>query len=419
MEKKKNILIIGTGAAAQALAKKLNKNDQVGRIYATLANDSDFYTKIDIREYDHTELLKFALENDIYLTIPTSYTALNSDIVSFFNANGQNIFGPTKQACSIALSKAAGKKFLYKIHAQTSKFAVFDKLSAAQEYITTANYPITIKCTKNSGLIGGRLTAPTISYANDYLNDIFNKDESEVLIEEFTYGHNFTLYFITDGYSAIPITSVCNYKFTKAGQEGILTNGTGCYAPDFKVTETILSRVQNIVANTLKTLAQKSTPYIGILGIECIITGEDKFYVSEFKQFFQDHDASAVFNLVEDDLIKIFISCINGSFSDEYESIKTNDYSSVSAVISAEYENEQIKGLDLIEDINDVDFINTKITESNTYYAQKDTPFTITRTASTLARAKKYLCEDLSCIHFRGMKYRKDICLENNFGQII
>ena len=34
----------------------------------------------------------------------------------------------------------------------------------------------------------------------------------------------------------------------------------------------------------------------------------------------------------------------------------------------------------------------------------------LTKTASTLTRARKYLYEDLSMINFDGIKYRKDIC---------
>ena len=126
--KKKNILIIGQGGVPCALAKKLKTYEQTGEIYIAPGNgiDSQFYKNVDIREEDSTGLLKFALENNIDLTIPVSEKALKSDIVSFFQSNGQSIFGPTKNACSIAINNTIGKKFLYKIHAQTSKFGIFE-----------------------------------------------------------------------------------------------------------------------------------------------------------------------------------------------------------------------------------------------------------------------------------------------------
>ena len=48
-------------------------------------------------------------------------------------------------------------KFLYKIHAQTSKFGVFDKLTLAQDWLKTANFPVVIRTSENSSQ-GGKLS---------------------------------------------------------------------------------------------------------------------------------------------------------------------------------------------------------------------------------------------------------------------
>ena len=121
----KNILIVGGGAAASALAKKIRKNDDINKIYIASGNciKSEYYEVVDIRANDLTGLLKFALENDIHMTIPISEAAFGSDIVSFFQSNGQSIFGPVKDACNIALNKGSGKKFLYKILFQKNSYS--------------------------------------------------------------------------------------------------------------------------------------------------------------------------------------------------------------------------------------------------------------------------------------------------------
>lgn len=405
----KNILIIGKSANAQALAKKLSRYDDIKNIFIAPGNgvSSEIYKNVDIREDDVTELLKFALENQITLTIPVSENAIDADIVSFFLTNGQNIFGPAKEAASIALNKAAGKKHLYKIHAQTSKFGIFDKQQAAEEYIESANLPITIKCGKPNEL-EDRLVCTTISLARNFLTTLTSKNETNILIEEFVPGKTFTIYYITDGYTAIPITSVADYKFTQDGDGGIYTKGIGCYAPDYKISQVIYSRVENIIKNTLASLDRKGTPYVGILGIECILTGEDKFYVSEFKTFLQNHDSSAVLNLIDEDLVKVFMACINGFFSDEYEQIKTNHLSSAAATVLSS-QCSKIIDLDNIEDINNIDFTGVKQLNNTQYISQKGENFTITRNAGTLSRAIAYLYEDLDEINFEGIKYRKDI----------
>ena len=87
INEKKKILIIGSGAVSSALAKKLHENTEVGEIFIASGNGipSDIYTNIDYREEDITGLLNFVLENDIFLTIPTSEKSLKSDIVSFLD----------------------------------------------------------------------------------------------------------------------------------------------------------------------------------------------------------------------------------------------------------------------------------------------------------------------------------------------
>ena len=410
-EKKKNILIVGNSATSTAFAKKLRENESVGKIFIapTPCVENDNFKSAHIREEDLTGLLKFALENEIDLTIPTSEKALKADIVSFFQENGQNIFGPTKDASKIAYNKTYGKKFLYKIHAITSKFGTFDKLQVAEDWIKNAKFPLLIR-TAEANVHGDRLVCPTISLASEFLNTLFTKGENEALTEEFTIGHNFTVYYVTDCYSAVPITTVANYKFAQDGNGGLWTNGIGCFAPDYKISETVLNRLQNIVNNTLSSLEKRGMQYLGILGLDCTLVDDDKFVVNEFKPFFQDFDIDAVLNLVSDDLIKIMFKCIEGLFADEYETIKTNDFSSVSVVVSARQLNKKIEGLDKLDTPENLSFINVKKLANGDYLTTTGANFVLTKTASTLNRARTNLYEDLAEINFDGIRYRNDIC---------
>lgn len=404
IKEKIRILIVGGGAVASALARYIKKFDYVEKIYAT-SGKSDFYETIDIREDDLTGLLMFALKNEISLTIPISEKTLGADIVSFFQSNGQNIFGPSKDSCDFMLNKIQCKKFLYKIHAQTPKFAMYNKISAIIDYLKNSNFPVIISTAQNSAMQDEKMVCTTLKSASDFVEKLFLKGEADVLIEDYTFGHNFTDYYITDGYSAIPLNIVGNYKFL--GKDGgIYTDGAGCYCPDYKVNSTVMTRIDKIVSDILTNLDNSGHSYTGIIGVECVLTGENNFVVTEIKPFLRNHDARAILNLCQDDLIKIFTSCINGFFSDEYEKIKTNDYFSVSLCIYSDIENKEIEGLD---DLEDVDFIKIKEKDS-IYYSQIGMNFSLTKTASTLSRAKKYLSEELEEINFDRMKYLKEIC---------
>ena len=404
VNEKMKILIVGGGAVASALARYIKKFDYVEKIYAT-SGKSDFYETIDIREDDLTGLLMFALKNEISLTIPISEKTLGADIVSFFQSNGQNIFGPSKESCDFMLNKIQCKKFLYKIHAQTPKFAMYNKTSAIIDYLKNSNFPVIISTAQSSVLQDEKMVCPTLKSASDFIEKLFLKGEADVLIEDYTFGHNFTVYYLTDGYSAIPFNIVGNYKFL--GKDGgIYTEGAGCYCPDYKVNSTVMTRIDKIVSDILTNLDNSGHSYTGIIGVECVLTGENNFVVTEIKPFLRNHDARAILNLCQDDLIKIFTFCINGFFSDEYEKIKTNDYFSVSLCIYSDIENKEIEGLD---DLEDVDVIKIKEKDS-IYYSQIGMNFSLTKTASTLSRAKKYLSEELEEINFDRMKYLKEIC---------
>lgn len=407
----KNILLIGKGAVISALAKKLHSIPNVEKIFAAPGNGvtNDVYENIDIREDDLTGLLKFALDNNIDLTIPTSNEAFKSDIVSFFQSNGQNIFAPNKNICNTILNKIQVRKFLYKNNAKSPKFGIFNKFQTALDYLKTSSFPVLIKSQTATGLNNDKMICPTMKYASDYIETLFNNGEEDLIIEDYIYGTNFTVYYFTDGYSALPITAVANLKFATGDLEGDFTDGVGSYAPDYRISNKILKKLKPLVDNILVNFEQKGNPYMGILGIECILTGDDEFLAEDLKPFFQNHDCRTVLNILEDDIIEIIYSCINGAFSDEYEIIKTNNLHSITAIVSAQLENRLINNLDICEDIDNIDFIGIKQNGVNIYTHQGNC-FAITRTSKTLTRAKEYLAQDLSVIKFDGMNYRKDIC---------
>lgn len=404
----KNIFIIGKGAKVSALARRLSIENN--KIYVTSSENCtyDFCEGVDIREDDLTSLLKFVLDKEIDMTIVASNLALKSDIVSFFLSNGQKIFGPCRGACNMMLNTITCKKFLYKMRVQNPKFAFFNKLQSAIDYLNQVNFPIMISSSEPSSINGSdRLVVPSVSLAARFLDELFaNKSEPEVLIEEYISGKSFLIYFVTDGYSALPIGITGDYKFMNDGDGGLYTSGSGSYVPNYNVSSTILSRIQNIVDNMLNSLAARNNSYTGIIGVEGVISSEDRFYVKDLKPFFQDNDARAILNLVEENMTHLLESCINGFFSDEYSRIKTNNLSSVSVVVFSDKENQKIEGLDRIEDLDNVDFTTPK--EKDNYLSVLGPNFSLTRTSATLSRAKAFVYEDICEINFSGMHYRKD-----------
>ena len=193
------------------------------------------------------------------------------------------------------------------------------------------------------------------------------------------------------------------------GDAGILTSGIGAYTPDYKVSKDVeMNLMQNVVARVLDSLQKKETPYLGILGIDCVLTDDNQYVVLDFKPFLSDHDAEAVLNLIDENLLTLFEACAVGSFADDYEKIEVSDNSSVSCVISARSEGKIINGLDLVE--SDISHFGNVKNEYLEYETVKGKSLVVTKTAKTLSRARKFLYEDVALINFDGKKYRTDIC---------
>ncbi len=408
MDKFKKILIVGNSAKEYALARKLASYECEIFVIPGNASMMDIAKCVDIREDKVQEILEFVLENAIDLTVVSSELAIKNDIASVFQANEQLIFAPTAQSASFALSRSVGKRFLYKLRIPTPRFAIFDKLQLAVDYLKTANMPQVIRTDENLNT-ADRLVCSTFINAKTFVEDLFSKDEKKVVLEDYVYGHEFTFYAVTDGYSALPLMTVANYKFMENGNGGILTSGTGAFAPDYKVSRDIENSIMNdVVIKVLQALERKGTPYLGILGMDCVLMPDGQYVVLNFKPFLSDHDADAVLNLVDENLLNLFAACAVGSFADDYEKLNVSDNSSVSCVVSSRQEGKVINGLDLV----DSDIAHFGVTQNKylEYETIKGKNFVLTRTAKTLSRARKHLYEDIEVIKFDGKKYRNDIC---------
>lgn len=408
MDKKKKVLIVGNSAKEYALVKKFKNYDCDIFVLSGNSAISELAECVDIREENVQEILEYVLENAIDLTIITSEVAIKNNIAELFQTNNQLIFCPTAQSAQFTLSRSAGKRFLYKLRVPTPRFGIFDKLPLAIDYLKNAPMPQVIRADENSNS-ADRLVCTTFAASKTFVEDLFNKDENKVVLEDYVYGHEFTIYVVTDGYSALHLATVANYKFAEDGDGGILTSGVGAYTPDYKISSDIENSVmQNVVERVLASLQRKETPYLGVLGIDCVLTTDGNFVTLDFKPFLSDHDAEAVLNLVDENLLTLFEACAVGSFADDYEKIDVSDNSSVSCVISSRKKGEIIKGLELVE--SDITHFATTKNKYFEYETVEGKTLVLTKTAKTLSRARKHLYEDVELISFSGKKCRNDIC---------
>lgn len=406
----KKVLIVGSSASEYTLAKKMAELDKISEVFVAPGNDAmkEFCTVVDIREGNVQELLEFALENAIDLTIASSENAIKEDIVTTFHQNHQMIFAPSKDSATISLSKSIGKKFMYKTRIPCPKFGIFDKASMAVDYARKSNMPIVIKTDEHQKK--GVLVCNSFSIAKTFIEDLFDSNEKKVIIEDYVMGHEFSFYVITDGYHAIPLGSVANYKHELEGNGGLLTSGMGSFVPDYKITKQIEQRIlQQVIYPTLNNLDMQQTPYIGILGVDFVINEIDQLFALEFNSFLKSPDSQVILALLNENIYDLFEACSIGSFADDYDRLDISDRAAVSCVIVSKKSDEIIEGLDDLDENTLVAHFNTRKNKYLEYETTEGRTIVLTRTARVLSKAIDDLYEEVSVIKFDGMKYRRDI----------
>ena len=406
----KKVFIIGAGANEYTLAQRMSELEEVSEVFVAPGNSAmkEFCTVVDIRENNTKELLEFALENGIDLTVASSELAIKNDITRIFNQNNQMIFAPTQASANICISKSSGKKFMYKTRIPCPKFGIFDKPNLAVDYAKNSNMPIVIKTDEHQEK--GVLICNAFSIAKAFIEDLFESGEKKVVIEDYVLGHEFSFYVVTDGYHALPLGSVANYKHELEGDGGLTTAGMGSYTTDYKVTKQIEKRIlQQIIYPTLNTLSRQQTPYVGILGVDLIMNDAEQLYAIEFNSFLQTPDCQGILALLNENLYQLFQACVVGSFADDYEQLDISDRYAVSCVLLSKKKDSIINGIDNLDEETQVAHFNTIKNVYLEYETQLGRTLVITRTARVLSKAVEDMYDEISVIDFEGMKYRKDI----------
>lgn len=411
----KKILIIGSSATEYALAKKFLELDEVSQVFVAPGNSAmqDFCTTVDIRENNVKELLDFALENAVDLTLASSELAIKNDITAIFQHHNQMIFAPSKDSANICISKSAGKKFMYKNRISCPKFAVFDKPSLAIDYVSKAQMPIVIKTDEHQK--HGVNVCSAFSVAKTLIEEIFDRDEKKVIIEDYIHGHEFSFYIITDGYHALPLGSVATYKNELEGNGGHISQGMCSYTPDYKVSKHIEKKIlQQIIYPTLNTLARQQTPYVGILGVDLVMNENEQLFGIEFNSFLQIPDVQGILALLNENIYHLLLACVVGSFGDDYEQLDISDKYSASCVLASKKKGDIIYGFDDLDESTQVSHFDTKKNIYLEYETTGERNLVLTRTARVLSKAIDDLYDEISVIKFDGMKFRKDLGATKN-----
>ncbi|MEK6265556.1 MAG: phosphoribosylamine--glycine ligase [Clostridium sp.] len=410
------VLIIGSGGREHSLVSKILESSNVKKIYCAPGNGGtkreSNCVNVNITKMD--ELLAFAIENKIDITIVGSEEWLVQGIVDKFKENGLKILGPSKKAAMLEGSKAYSKEFMKKYGIKTAAYAVFENQDEANEYLKKCEYPIVIKA---DGLAAGKGVVICSDYAqaqksiNDFMIlDIFKGSGKKIVIEEFLEGVEASILSITDGKIIIPFVSSKDHKQIFDGDNGPNTGGMGAIAPNPYCDKSVLEEFQeNILIPTLKGIQEEEMDYTGIIFFGIMITKKG-IYLLEYNVRFGDPETQAVLPLMKSDFTELLVSAVEGKLTDFNLQWKQGHSCCVIAA-SKGYPGKYSTGLE----INEHNKLDGKL-----YVAGASEADGIMRTSGgrvlgvtgfgeTLSKAREMAYGDMEKIRFEGMYYRKDI----------
>ena len=153
-----NILIIGGGGREHALAWKVAQSPRVAKVFVAPGNAGTMrepeLTTVSLTAIP--ELVAFARDEDVALTIVGPEAPLAAGIVDAFRAAGLRIFGPTQAAAQLESSKDFAKAFMARHGIPTAQYRTFTDAAAARATSTERGAPIVVKADGLAAGKGGR-----------------------------------------------------------------------------------------------------------------------------------------------------------------------------------------------------------------------------------------------------------------------
>lgn len=313
------VLIIGRGGREHAIAWKIAQSSMNPQIFIAPGNEgmrtipNASVELVPIDENNTEELLRFALDNEIDLTVVGPEAALMNGIANEFQKAALPIFAPTKEAAQIEGSKQFAKDLMAKYNIPTAAFKTFEDYPLAKAYLDEVGAPIVIKY---DGLAAGKgvVVAMTNEEADAALKDMLLDNhfgKGKVVMEEFLQGPEFSLLAMVNGEQVVPLVIAQDHKRAYDGDKGPNTGGMGAYSPVPVIPqEQIDWAVEHIMKPTAEAMVKEGCPFCGILYGGLMLTQEGP-KVIEFNARFGDPETEVVLPKLKSDFVQMMLDVLN------------------------------------------------------------------------------------------------------------
>ncbi|CUU36558.1 MAG: phosphoribosylamine--glycine ligase [Armatimonadetes bacterium] len=418
------IALVGSGGREHALAWRIAQSPHCSQLFALPGNGgiAQIAECVPLAPRAIPEIVQFARDQRVELVVVGPESPLIAGLADALAEAGIPCFGPRRAAAMLEGSKAFAKQLMAQAGVPTAPFAVFDQPEEARAYLRQhfAAQPMVVKA-DGEALGKGVFVCETLADALDAVEFLMEQRGlgeagARVVIEQRLYGRELSLLCFTDSTHAEPMPPVRDYKRAFDGNRGPNTGGMGCYTPPPDATPDILQKAyEQIVLPTLRTMAERGTPYQGVLYAGLMIS-DGQPYTLEFNCRFGDPETQTLMPLLESDLVEVMLASIEGRLREARPQFASRCAVCV-VLASGGYPGSYrtgfpIEGLETVAQMPDVVLFHAGTAfESGRYLTAGGRVLNVVGLGETIEQARQRAYEAVAQIHFEGMHYRTDIAL--------
>lgn len=418
-----NILIIGSGAREHAIAWKVAAEQGVKRVYVAPGNPGTarFATNLELRVDDLDGLLKFALAQQIDLTIVGPELPLSLGICDRFREKGLRIFGPSRAASQLESSKSFAKSVMLKAGVRTARAVHVHLPNEVEQALTSFRAPLVLKA---DGLASGKgvVICQSLEQARSTALELLSKyPQGGLVIEEFLEGVEASFIVATDGFTVVPLSSAHDYKRVFDRDQGPNTGGMGSVSPTPRLATARHAEVMaEVIRPVLREMRRQGNPFQGFLYAGLMIAPNGEIAVLEFNARLGDPETQAILRRLRTDLSTLLFELAQSSSDlEQLKELEWDARACVCVVLAAQGypDNPQtgtlIEGVDQAEKVEQVVVFHagTRMSAADKLLSAGGRVLSVTALGkdSSAARASAYAaCEK---IHFEQKHCRTDVGL--------
>ncbi|MEO6802710.1 MAG: phosphoribosylamine--glycine ligase [Granulicella sp.] len=426
------VLVLGGGGREHAIVWKLLQSKRITEVVCAPGNGGIAQEArclpVDLGDLAATVALVHAEAPD--LTIVGPELPLSLGLVDKLQALGLRTFGPSQAAARLESSKAFAKAFMQTTGIPTAAYALCTSLDELRSELPRFAVPVVVKA---DGLAAGKGVVICNTHheaesaaAEMFSGELLGSAVNEIVLEEFLTGDELSFFALCDGTHAVPLAAAQDHKRIGEGDTGPNTGGMGAYSTDALMPRALRDWLTaNVAQPVVDHMAAAGTPFTGILFCGIMMTPDAHgpvFFndrpvspmVLEFNTRFGDPETQAILLRLENDLLDLFESAIDGTADQLAIRLQPGAAACVIAAspgYPGKYPTGQpITGIPDETPTLKVFHSGTKLAEDGTILTAGGRVLAITATApTTLKDALAIAYTALDQIHFEGLQFRRDI----------